>query len=260
MGEQQVVHPPELALGGRRLGRLRPPARRARGRRGAGGGGRRSAGRRRSCCAELLDRAGRAAAEGAFEVAVLDERQRRVGPAADVVSLGVDRARSRNIGSAGGALAAKTAASRKTIQPRQRSRATAGHQHADGGVRRAGAGESNARPAMSSATVKPMPDSAAPPTTCPDADALRQASPRPSRTAPQRAHADAGELADDEAEDDAPGDAASAARRRAPRRAGRRRRWRARRAARSRSSSRGAAPSAGARSSDTARSRLCLAA
>ena len=87
--EQEVVHLPEAPLRARRLGRL-------------GGelgvvvhvGERQVAEDVAQVVAEALVQlahdAGRAAAERALEVAVLDERQRRVGRPADVVALGVD--------------------------------------------------------------------------------------------------------------------------------------------------------------------------
>ena len=191
------------------------------------------------------------AAVGALEVAVLDQRDRRLGRAADVVALGVDRH---------GEVDQRLRAAEQGPDPRLpgQHRGRRGRP-ARSGPRRTSAAlstpsfasrsssPSKASAAISSETVKPMPAIVPPPIVAAQPTGGR------SRPAAQPRHqpGDAGDpdrLAEHVADDDPERDRRGVGAARGSRRRSRCRRWRARTAARSRSSSTGGRAAAGARS------------
>ena len=143
-------------------------------------------------------RPGGPAAERALEIAVLDQRQRRVGVAPDVVAIGVDGRGQLQPHRFRRADQSVTAEDRPSEREREHRR----RQHADARLVLP-AGSEIAMSTMNSEMVKPIPDSAAPPAI------RRSVSPGASSPSPVRAHepgrpGDADELADHQTGDDPP--------------------------------------------------------
>jgi hypothetical protein len=194
--------------------------------------------------ADLPGDTGRAGAERALEVGVLDQGQRGRRRAEDVVPLGVDgqgeggrktRGRSRR--------AAPRRAGTRSSPPRGQDE---GEQHPDGrlvlelrGVERQADDEQR--------DCEPDARQGAAAQDLAWTDSLRQP-PEPQGHPAEGTAADPHELAHHQADDHTPGDGEASASPQHALRAGRRRRWPLRRAARSRSSPRGGARSACARS------------
>ncbi len=197
VAEEQVVHLPEAALRGRPPRRPARPARRAGARRPAADGGTRSAGRRRirsrSSRTMPVARPQNGHSKSPYSTSVSGASR----GAADVVARRDRRARR---GTAAASACARRAARRRPgrcIQPgqrRQRPRRAASPTVAWSRAGRA----SKARSAISSDTVNPMPDSAAPPSTWPGPDALRKRRPRAAAPEASDGAPDADELADHE--------------------------------------------------------------
>ena len=198
VGEEHVVHVPVAALPCRRLGAQRGQLGVRVDRQGQVAGD--VAQPVAEVRAQLLADPAHARAEGALEVEVLDQRQRRVDRSGDVVALRVDR--SAEVRREGRVALAEETGGEAEGEPAGEARQCGGHQDADACLvlqprRLEGEADDQQRHREADAGERTAGQGVA------QADALRQPPPAEAHARP-RAGEDAEGLADDEAEHDAP--------------------------------------------------------